>query len=209
MDNISVSPTARLYQNKYKITATTRILSAKYCKYLPQRMPREIEGKQRLRENWRTWSVRGWPGCNSCYINSRSFHTNSRKVRRRAQTPPRPRTTKAQHHNRDGEKKSDTVASPPPCPRHNHQPPPLRLKWTASRRAHIRTSRGRYENKEKNKNPTVCKYCTKYGGNGLAHGSPNNILHYKCNYNNKWKGWRPKWVRKKIGVDFKEYDNCS
>ena len=67
-------------------------------------------------------------------------------------------------------------------------------------------SRGRDKNKYKKKNPTGCKYCTKYGGNGLAHGPPNNIPHSKCNYNKKWIGWRPEWVCKKIRVNFKEYD---
>ena len=42
-----------------------------------------------------------------------------------------------------------------------------------------------------------CKYCAKYGRNGLAHGPPNNILHSKCNFNKKWEGWRTEWVCKK------------
>ena len=47
---------------------------------------------------------------------------------------------------------------------------------------------------KKDKNPTGCKYCDKYGGNGNAHAPPKSIPHSKCNYNNKYKGWRPEWV---------------
>ena len=65
------------------------------------------------------------------------------------------------------------------------------------------------DEKEKNKNQTNCKYCPNYWGNGLAHGPPNNVPHTKCNYNKKWTGWRPEWVCKKIGVDFKDYDEYS
>ena len=49
----------------------------------------------------------------------------------------------------------------------------------------------------------------KYGGNRLAHGPPNNTPHSKYNYNKKWKGWSPEWVCKKIGIDFKEYEDFS
>ena len=87
--------------------------------------------------------------------------------------------------------------------------PPVQRKTTTSRRAHSRTNRGQDYSKEKKKNPTGCKHCTKYGGNGLAHGPPNNIPYSKCNYNKNWTGWRPEWVCKNIGVDFKEYDDCS
>ena len=44
-----------------------------------------------------------------------------------------------------------------------------------------------------------CRYCAKYGEDGLAHVLPNNILKSKCSYNKKWTGWRPEWVCKKIG----------
>ena len=75
--------------------------------------------------------------------------------------------------------------------------------------AHSRTIRERDKNKEKKKNPTGCKYCTKYGGNDLVHGPTKKLPHSKYKYNKKWKGWRPEWVYKKIGVDFKEYGDCS
>ena len=91
--------------------------------------------------------------------------------------------------------------SPSPSTSRSPSPPPSRRR---SKRA---TSRKREDSREKN--PTGCKYCKKFGGNGYTHGPPKNILHSKCNYNKKWKGWRPKWVCKKIGVDFKEYDECS
>ena len=32
-------------------------------------------------------------------------------------------------------------------------------------------------------NPTKCKWCKKWGGNGLAHGPPAKVPHAKCNYN--------------------------
>ena len=41
-----------------------------------------------------------------------------------------------------------------------------------------------------------------FGGNGFAHGPPKNIPHNKCNYNKKWKGWRPDWVCKKTEGGF-------
>ena len=68
---------------------------------------------------------------------------------------------------------------------------------------------GRDETKDKKENPTDCNYCTKYIGNGLAHGPPNNIPHSRFNYSKKWTGWILEWVCKKIGVKFKEYDECS
>ena len=54
-------------------------------------------------------------------------------------------------------------------------------------------------------NPTSCTHCKEYGGYGLAHALPKNVLHEKCNYNKKWKGWRPEWVCKKIGISYKEH----
>ena len=30
--------------------------------------------------------------------------------------------------------------------------------------------------------------------------APKNVLYKKCNYIKKWKGWRPEWVCKKIGI---------
>ena len=62
---------------------------------------------------------------------------------------------------------------------------------------------------KKEKNPTGCKYCDKYGGNGNSHAPPKSIPHSKCNYNKKYKGWRPEWVCNKLGIDYKEYDDCS
>jgi hypothetical protein len=45
---------------------------------------------------------------------------------------------------------------------------------------------------ERERNPTKCKYCTKFNGNGFAHAPPKNIPHDKCNFNKKFKGWRPR-----------------
>ena len=37
-------------------------------------------------------------------------------------------------------------------------------------------------------NPTKCKWCKKWGGNGLVHGPPNNIPHAKYTYNGDMDG---------------------
>ncbi len=44
------------------------------------------------------------------------------------------------------------------------------------------------------------------GGNGFAHAAPKNITHDKCNFNPKYKGWRPKWVCDKMEIKYKEWD---
>ena len=125
---------------------------------------------------------------------------------RRSPTPQRGRRKQKQKERRHIRHSPSLYMSQSP------PPPPPRRKITTSRRArrsHISTSREQDENKDKKKNPTGCKYCTKYRGNGLAHGRTNNIPHSKCNYNKKWTGWRPEWVCKKIGFDFNEYNECS
>lgn len=43
----------------------------------------------------------------------------------------------------------------------------------------------------------------------MAHAAPKSIPHSKCNYNKKWKGWRPEWVCKKIGIEYKEHADCD
>jgi hypothetical protein len=58
-------------------------------------------------------------------------------------------------------------------------------------------------------NPTKCKWCKKWGGNGLAHGPPNNVPHSKCNYNEDWDGWRPHYVCRKMDMAYKERDECK
>ena len=50
-------------------------------------------------------------------------------------------------------------------------------------------------------NPTNCKWCNNYGGNGLAHGPPNKIPHSKCNYNEEWDGWRPDYICKRMNIE--------
>ncbi len=82
---------------------------------------------------------------------------------------------------------------------------------TTSQQPALGTVKDQEEGKgeEAGEKPDRCKHCEKYEGNGYAHGLPNNIPHDKCNYNRRWKGWQPKWVCKKIGVDFKEFDDCS
>ena len=75
-------------------------------------------------------------------------------------------------------------------------------------KSHARRSVGRNPDK-RDINPTNCPYCKEFGGYGLAHASPKSVPHTKFNYNKKWKGWRPKWVCKKIGVAYKEHANCN
>ena len=58
-------------------------------------------------------------------------------------------------------------------------------------------------------NPTNCPHCKEFGGYGLAHASPKSVPRAKCNYNKKWKGWRPEWVCKNVGVAYKDHDNCN
>jgi phosphotransferase system HPr-like phosphotransfer protein len=58
-------------------------------------------------------------------------------------------------------------------------------------------------------NPTKCKWCKKWGGNGLAHGPPNNIPHSKCNYNEEWDGWRPTYVCRRMNIAYKDRDECE
>ena len=87
--------------------------------------------------------------------------------------------------------------------------PTVQRKRTTLRRSHSRTNRARDNTKEKKNNPKGYKYLRKYGRNGLANGPSNNILHSKCKYNKKCKGWSPDWVCRKIGVDFKEYNHRS
>ena len=62
------------------------------------------------------------------------------------------------------------------------------------------------KNEERELNPTSCKHCAKHGGNGYAHEAPKNITHDKCNFNPKYKGWRPEWVCNKLEVKYKEWD---
>ncbi len=59
---------------------------------------------------------------------------------------------------------------------------------------------------ERERNPTSCKQCAKQGGNGYAHTAPKNITHDKCNFNPKYKGWRPKWVCNKLEIKYKEWE---
>ena len=58
-------------------------------------------------------------------------------------------------------------------------------------------------------NLTSCPNCKEYGGYGLAHAAPENVPHDKCNYKKKWKGWRPEWVFKKIGITYKDREDCK
>ena len=58
-------------------------------------------------------------------------------------------------------------------------------------------------------NPTKCKWCKKWGGNGLAHGPPNKIPHSKCNYNEEWDGWRPTYVCRRMNIAYKEREDCE
>ena len=79
-------------------------------------------------------------------------------------------------------------------------------------RHHSRSLPRRSSSRKPNKrdiNPPSCPHCKEYGGYGLAHAAPKNVPHDKCNYNKKWKGWRPEWVCKKIGIAYKYHKDCK
>ena len=71
------------------------------------------------------------------------------------------------------------------------------------------TSRASNKLKPHEVNPTNCKWCKKYGGNGLAHGTPNKIPHARCNYNEDRDGWRPDYVYKRMNILYKERSGCE
>ena len=71
------------------------------------------------------------------------------------------------------------------------------------------SSRARVKLKPHEVNPTKCKLCKKYGGNGFAHGPPNKVPHAKCNYNEEWDGWRPNYVCKRMNIAYKKRDECE
>ena len=71
------------------------------------------------------------------------------------------------------------------------------------------TSRARSKLKPHEVNPTKCKWCKKWGGDGLTHGPPNNIPHSKCNHNEEWDGWRPMYVCRKMNRAYKEREDCK
>ena len=71
------------------------------------------------------------------------------------------------------------------------------------------TSRVRSNLKPHEINPTKCKWCKKWGGDGLAHGPPNNIPHAKCNYNEEWEEWSPRYVCKRMNIAYNERDECD
>ena len=92
--------------------------------------------------------------------------------------------------------------SPSPSTSRSPSPPPRRSK-------HRSSSRPKKKEEKRETNPTGCKYCAKYKGNGFAHLPPKSIPHEKCNYNKKWKGWRPEWVCTKMGIKYRTYDECE
>ena len=51
---------------------------------------------------------------------------------------------------------------------------------------------------DKPRNPTKCPHCKKYGGNGWAHDEPKKVSHDDCQFNKKYKGWKPDWVIAKM-----------
>ena len=92
--------------------------------------------------------------------------------------------------------------------RHRSRTPstsPIRSPPRHCIRPRPRRSSSRKPNK-RDINPTSCPHSKEYGGYGLAHAVPKNVPHDKCNYNKKWKGWRPEWICKKIGVAYKDYE---
>ena len=41
------------------------------------------------------------------------------------------------------------------------------------------------------------------------HEPPRSIPHDKCNFNKKWKGYRPEWVCERIGIPFKPWSEMK
>ena len=95
--------------------------------------------------------------------------------------------------------------------RHRSQTPSASPSWYPPR--YCRQSRPRRSSSRKPDkreiNPTSFPHCKEFGGYGLAHASPKNVPHEKFNYNKKWKGWRPEWVCKKIGITYKEHGDIN
>jgi hypothetical protein len=105
-----------------------------------------------------------------------------------------------------GRRKSDkkTTRKSTPSPSTSRSPsPPAKGR---SRSKHRAKSSDGMKDEERERNPTGCKYCAKHGGNGYAHTAPKNIPHDKCNFNPKYKGWRPNWVCDKLEIKYKEWD---
>ena len=57
--------------------------------------------------------------------------------------------------------------------------------------------------------PLQLQVVQEVGGDGLAHGPPSNIPHSKCNYNEEWDGWRPRFVCRRMNIEFKEREDCN
>jgi hypothetical protein len=90
-----------------------------------------------------------------------------------------------------------------PSPSTSRSPtPPSSTRRSRSRRQ-SKSGNGK-KKEEQERNPTGCKHCVKHGGNGYAQAAPKNIPHDKCNFNPKYKGWRPKWVCNKLEIKYKE-----
>ena len=92
-----------------------------------------------------------------------------------------------------------TTRKPLPSPSTSCSPTPPPLTRRSRSRRQLESGDGKKE-EERERNPTSCKQCAKQGGNGYAHTAPKNITHDKCNFNPKYKGWRPKWVCNKLEI---------
>ena len=101
------------------------------------------------------------------------------------------------------DKKTMLKSSPSPSTSRSPMPPPSKGR---SRSKHRSKSSDGKKDEERERNPAGCKYCAKHGGNGYAHAAPKNIPHDKCNFNPKYKGWRPNWVCDKLEIKYKEWD---
>ena len=79
-------------------------------------------------------------------------------------------------------------------------------RWRIWSRPRSSTSKKRAA---KDTNPKNCPFCKEFVGYGLAHAAPKNVPHENCNYNKNWKGWKPEWVCKKIGIIYRESRECD
>ena len=105
--------------------------------------------------------------------------------------------TKQRHH---------TPSSPPPP----SPPPKNRREKKNNKKLKAKRKKEESESEEdKPLNPTGCKHFKHYKGNVWDHSPPKIIPHSKCNYNPRYKGWRPEYLFQNIGINYKPYDECD
>ena len=103
----------------------------------------------------------------------------------------------------------DKKSTPKPLPSLSTSCSPTLPPKGRSRSSRQSKSGNGKKDEKRERNPTGCKHCAKHGGNGYVHAEPKNIPHDKCNFNPKYKGWRPKWVCDKLEIKYKEWEKIE